>query len=65
MLCFEWKIGKFGNVRIFIHYKILIMASKKERNHYDSKEIGNYCITKNFFKRLAGKNPTLYILANG
>ena len=43
VLCFEWKIGKFENVRIFKH-KILIMSSKKERNHYDLKEIKN---TKN------------------
>ena len=40
VLCFEWKIGKFENVRIFKH-KILIMSSKKERNHYDLKEIKN------------------------
>ena len=65
ILCFEWKIGKFGNVRIFIHFKTLIMASKKERNHYDLKEIENYCITKIFSKRLARKNPLLYISANG
>ena len=32
MLGFEWKIGKFENVWIFKHYKILIMVSKKERN---------------------------------
>ena len=31
------------------------MASKKERNHYDLKEIENYCRTKTFPKRLAGK----------
>ena len=28
------------------------MASKKERNHYDLKEIQNYCTTKTFPKRL-------------
>ena len=32
---------KFENVRIFKHYKILIMSSKKERNHYDLKEMEN------------------------
>ena len=31
------------------------MASKKERSHYDLKEIENYCRTKTFPKRLAGK----------
>ena len=31
------------------------MASKKERNHYDLKEIENYCRTKTFPKKLAGK----------
>ena len=41
------------------------MASKKERNHYDLEEIENYCITKTFSKRLARKNPSLYILAKG
>ena len=40
ILCFEWKICKFENVRIFKH-KILIMSRKKERNHYDLKEIEN------------------------
>ena len=65
ILCFEWKIGKFENVRIFIHYIILIKASKKERNHYDLKEIENYCVTKTFSKRLAKKNPSLYSLING
>ena len=54
MLCFEWKIGKFDNVRIFKH-KILIMASKKKRNHYDLKETENYCRTITFRNRLAGK----------
>ena len=40
MLCFEWKIGKFENVRIFKHYDhVLIKASKKKRNHCDLKEI--------------------------
>ena len=38
ILCFEWKIGKFENVRIF-NYRILITECKKERNHYDLKEI--------------------------
>ena len=38
--CFEWKIGKFENVRISKH-KILIMTSKKERNHYGLKEMEN------------------------
>ena len=28
------------------------MASKKERNHYNLKEIQNYCTTKTFPKRL-------------
>ena len=55
MLCFERKIGKFENVRIFKHYKILIMASKKERNHYDLKEIEHCCRIKTFPKRPAGK----------
>ena len=41
------------------------MARKKERNHYDLKETKNYCKTKTFSKRLARKNPSLYILANG
>ena len=41
MLCFEWKIAKFENVRIFKYYKILIKSSKKERNHYDLKEMEN------------------------
>ena len=36
----EWKIGKPENVRIFKH-KILIISSKKERNHYDLKEMEN------------------------
>ena len=31
------------------------MANKKERNQYDLKEIENYFRTKNFPKRLAGK----------
>ena len=31
------------------------MASKKERNHYDLKEIENYCRAKTFPKRLAEK----------
>ena len=31
------------------------MVSKKERNHYDLKEIENYCRTKIFPKRLPGK----------
>ena len=40
MLCFEWKIGKFENIRIFKHYDhVLIKASKKKRNHCDLKEI--------------------------
>ena len=55
ILCFEWKIGKFEYARIFKHYKILIMASKKERKHYDLKEIENYCRTKTFPKRLGVK----------
>ena len=42
-------------VPIFKHCKILIMESKKERNHYNLKEIENYCKTKTFPKRLAGK----------
>ena len=31
------------------------MASKKERNHYDLKEIDNYCRTKSIPERPAGK----------
>ena len=31
------------------------MASKKERNHYDQKQIKNYCRTKTFPRKLAGK----------
>ena len=34
-------MGKLKNVRIFKHYKILTMSSKKERNHYDLKEMEN------------------------
>ena len=41
ILCFEWKSGKFENVRIFKHYKILIVSSKKEGNHYDLNEMEN------------------------
>ena len=41
ILCFEWKIAKFENVRIFKYYKILIKSSKKERNHCDLKEMEN------------------------
>ena len=33
----------------------MIMASKKDRNHHDLKEIENYYITKTFLKRLASK----------
>ena len=40
ILDFERKIGKFENVRIF-KQKIMIMASKKERNHYGLKKIEN------------------------
>ena len=40
ILGFEWKIGKFENVQNFKH-ETLIMASKKERNHYDLKEFEN------------------------
>ena len=29
------------NVQIFKHYKILIVSSKKERNHFDLKEMKN------------------------
>ena len=43
MLCFEWKIGRFENAQIFKDCKILAMASKKERNHYDLKDIENDC----------------------
>ena len=39
---FESKTSKLENVRIFKHYKILIIESKKERNHYDLKEIEIY-----------------------
>ena len=31
------------------------MAVKKERNHYDLKEIKNFCRTKTYPKRQAGK----------
>ena len=41
ILCFERKIAKFENVRIFKYYKILIKSSKKERNYYDLKEMEN------------------------
>ena len=54
ILRFEWKIGKFEYTQTFKHYKILIMASKKERKH-DLKDIKNYCRTKIFPKRMAGK----------
>ena len=40
------------------------MASKKERNHYDLKEIENYCRTKTFPKRLAGKGENFRRTAN-
>ena len=40
ILGFKWKICKFENFRIFNH-KIMVMANKKERNHYDLKEIEN------------------------
>ena len=33
-----------------VHYKIMILANKKERNHYDLKKTENYCKTKNFPK---------------
>ena len=46
MLCFEWKMNKFENVRIFKHFKILIMSSKKEENYYDLKEMDNAKSTK-------------------
>ena len=39
ILYFKWKIGKFENVRIFKHYKILIVSSKKERNHHDLEKM--------------------------
>ena len=39
ILCFEWKVGNFENVRIQIFkHEILIMVSKKERNDYDLKK---------------------------
>ena len=41
ILRLEWKIGKFENVRIFKHYLILIMSSKKERIQFDVKETEN------------------------
>ena len=41
---YQWKIGKFENVWIFKHYRKLIIEGKKERNHYDLKDIEN---TKN------------------
>ena len=46
ILCLEWKIGKFENVRIFKHYRMLIIEGKKERNHYDLKEIENIKIAR-------------------
>ena len=33
----------------------------KERNHYDLKEIENYCRTKTFPKRLAGKGEKQFL----
>ena len=53
MLCFEWKIGKFENVRIFKQYKILMMSTKKERNHYDLKEMENIKKCKNSVSTMA------------
>ena len=53
VLCFEWKIAKFENVGISKHYKILIMASEKEKNHYDLTEIENRRRKKTFPKGLA------------
>ena len=41
ILRFEYKIDKLENVRIFKHYKMLIMSSQKERNHHDLKEMEN------------------------
>ena len=41
ILRLELKIGKFENVRIFKHYLILIMSSKKERIQFDLKETEN------------------------
>ena len=41
---YQWKIGKFESVWIFEHYRILIIEGKKDRNHYDLKDIEN---TKN------------------
>ena len=38
------------------------MARKKERKNYDLKEIENYCRTKTFPKRLAGKGEKATIL---
>ena len=55
-------IGKFENVRVFKHYKILIMASKKERNHYDLTGIENYFRTKSFSKSLAVKKGKKQVL---
>ena len=46
ILCLEWKIGKFENVRIFKHYRMLIIEGKKERNHYNLKEIENIKIAR-------------------
>ena len=34
------------------------MESKKERNHYNLKEIENYCRKENFPKRLAEKGES-------
>ena len=59
ILYFEWKIVKFQNVWIFQHYKIRIMASKKEGNHYALKEIETYCRTKTFPKRPGGKGSKI------
>ena len=46
MLCFEWKISKSENVRIFKHSKTLTMSSEKKRNYYDLKEMENVKMQK-------------------
>ena len=41
ILCFEWNIGKIEDGRIFKHYKTLMLEGKKERNHFNLKQIEN------------------------
>ena len=53
ILCFQGKVGKLENFRIFKHYKTLIMSNKKERNHYDLKEMENIKKCKNSINSMA------------